>query len=139
LLNLSLGHSLPYGTGEFSSEFTNGCLCDREFREQTPPSYSIYVRRALILSTLPYCQVFSVFPRAVDIATSYGLDVRGVRVRVPVGARLLSHPGYPTRLPGSLGLLSSGVKRPVREADHSPLASAEANNTWICTSTLPYV
>jgi hypothetical protein len=31
-----------------------------------------------------------------------------------------------------------GIKRPGREADHSPPASAEVNNTWICASTHPY-
>jgi hypothetical protein len=31
------------------------------------------------------------------------------------------------------------VKRPGREADHSPPASAEIKKTWIYTSTPPYV
>jgi hypothetical protein len=31
------------------------------------------------------------------------------------------------------------VKRPGREADHSPPISAEVKNTWICISTTPYV
>jgi hypothetical protein len=34
-----------------------------------------------------------------------------------------------------LGALSPGVKRPVRQSDHSPLTSAEVKNTWIYTST----
>jgi len=33
------------------------------------------------------------------------------------------------------GVLSLGVKRPVREADHSLLSSGEVKNAWICTST----
>jgi hypothetical protein len=37
------------------------------------------------------------------------------------------------------GALSAGVKRPGREAYHSPLSSAEAKNTWSNTSTPPYV
>jgi hypothetical protein len=36
------------------------------------------------------------------------------------------------------GALSPGVKRPGREADHSPPASAEAKKIWIYTPTLPY-
>jgi hypothetical protein len=32
-----------------------------------------------------------------------------------------------------------GVKRPGREADHSPPSNVEAKNTWCCTSTPPYV
>jgi hypothetical protein len=37
------------------------------------------------------------------------------------------------------GVLSPRVKRPGREADHSPPPSAEVKNTWIYTSTAPYV
>jgi hypothetical protein len=32
-----------------------------------------------------------------------------------------------------------GLKRPGREADHSPPASAEVKKTWIYTSAPPYV
>jgi hypothetical protein len=35
--------------------------------------------------------------------------------------------------------LSSGVKLPEREADHSPPTSAEVKKMWISISTLPYV
>jgi hypothetical protein len=35
------------------------------------------------------------------------------------------------------GALSLGVKRPGREANRSPLSSAEVKNAWSCTSTLP--
>jgi hypothetical protein len=34
--------------------------------------------------------------------------------------------------------VSPGVKQPVREADHSPLTSAEVKKTLIYTSALPY-
>jgi hypothetical protein len=37
-----------------------------------------------------------------------------------------------------LGILSPGVKRLGREADHSPSASANVKKTWIYTSTAPY-
>jgi hypothetical protein len=37
------------------------------------------------------------------------------------------------------GGLAPGVKRPGREADHSPLSSAEVKNAWRYTSTSPYV
>jgi hypothetical protein len=36
------------------------------------------------------------------------------------------------------GALSLGVKRPGREADHSPPSSAEVKNAWSYTSTPPY-
>jgi len=37
------------------------------------------------------------------------------------------------------GPLSPGVKRPGREADHSPPSSAEVKSAWMYTSTPPYV
>jgi len=37
------------------------------------------------------------------------------------------------------GALFLVVKRPEREANHSPASSAEVKNTWICNSTHPYV
>jgi hypothetical protein len=81
----------------------------------------------------------------VGIATGYGLDDRGVGVRVPVGSRIFSSPRRPDRLWGSTqppiqwvpGVLSSEVKRPGRGADHSPLTSAEVNKMWIYISTPP--
>jgi hypothetical protein len=60
----------------------------------------------------------------VGIAASYGLDDRGVRVRVPVGSRIFSFPNHPDRLWGP-PTLSTGVKRPGREVDHSHSTSAE--------------
>jgi hypothetical protein len=79
----------------------------------------------------------------VGMATSYGLDDRGVGIRVPVGSRIFSFPNRPDRLwdPPNLlcneyrGLLYPGVKRPGREVDHSPPTSAEVKKMWIYTST----
>jgi hypothetical protein len=36
------------------------------------------------------------------------------------------------------GALPPGVKRPEREADHSPPASAEVKKMWIYMTTPPY-
>jgi hypothetical protein len=66
------------------------------------------------------------YPQSVvGIGTGYGLDDSGLRVRVPVGSRILfSTSSRPTlgltQLPIKwvLGALSSRVKRPGREADH---------------------
>jgi hypothetical protein len=58
---------------------------------------------------------------AVGIAIGYGLDGRGVGVRVPVRARFFFSPQRPDKLWGPLSLLSKGyrgVKWPGREADH---------------------
>jgi hypothetical protein len=73
---------------------------------------------------------------AVGIPNGYRLIIQGVGVRVPVGARIFTSPFRPDRLwcPPSLyligtGTFSSGVKRPKREADHSPPTSAEVKKT----------
>jgi hypothetical protein len=83
------------------------------------------------------------------IEHSYGLDGRGIEVRVPVAVYF--HLSISSRLIGSEThlasyLLSTGrgggfleVKRQGREADHSPPTSAEIKNMWIYTSTPPYV
>jgi hypothetical protein len=47
---------------------------------------------------------------AVSIATGYGLDNRGVGVRVPVGSRIFSSPRRPERLWGPPNLLSNGYR-----------------------------
>jgi hypothetical protein len=79
------------------------------------------------------------------IATGYGLDNRGVGVRVPIGSIILfytsSRPALgPTQSPIQWvpGALSPGVKRPGREADRSPPANAEVKKMWIYTSTPSY-
>jgi hypothetical protein len=68
----------------------------------------------------------------VDIATSYGLDDRGVGVRVPVVQELSLFHVVQTTLGSTQppiqwvpGVLSQEVKRQGRGADHSPPASVE--------------
>jgi hypothetical protein len=83
-----------------------------------------------------------IYDSAVGIATGYGMDNRGVGVRVPVRSRIFSSPLRPDRLWGPPSFLSNGYrgqKRQGREADHSPPASAEVKKTWLYTSTPPYV
>jgi hypothetical protein len=48
----------------------------------------------------------------VGIATGYGLDDRGVRIRAPVRSRIFSSPRLPHRLWGLHSLLSSGYRGP---------------------------
>jgi hypothetical protein len=68
--------------------------------------------------------------KLLGIAAGYGLDDRGVGVRVPVGSRIFSTSSRPALGPTQPpiqwvpGALSPSVKRPGREADHSPPASA---------------
>jgi hypothetical protein len=69
----------------------------------------------------------------VGIATGYGLDDRGVGIRVPVGSRIFTSPCRPDQLGRPTqplnqwvpGALSPGAKRPGCEAYHSPPTSAE--------------
>jgi hypothetical protein len=91
------------------------------------------------VSMMFFFNIFSV----IGIATDYGLDDRGVRVRIPVGARIFSTLSIPalglTQPPIQWvpGAVSPGVKRQGCEADHSPLTSAEVM-LCIYTSTPPY-
>jgi hypothetical protein len=90
---------------------------------------------------------FGSWDSAVGIANGYGLDGRWVGVRFAVGASffLLSTSSRPvlgpTQPPIRLvpGTLSPGAKRQGCEADHSSPTTAEVKNTWINTSTPPYV
>jgi hypothetical protein len=87
-----------------------------------------------------------IFLRITTWITGYGMDDRGVGVRVPVGSKILSSPRLPDRLRGppnllsngSAGLFFGGVKRLWREADHSNLSSAKVKKMWIYTTTPPY-
>jgi hypothetical protein len=70
--------------------------------------------------------------RSVAIATVYGMDEGRVGVRVPVGLEFsLLHVAqtgsgaHPASYPMGTGGSFPSVKRPGREADHSPPASAE--------------
>jgi hypothetical protein len=47
---------------------------------------------------------------AVALATDYGLNDRGVGVRVPVGSKMFSSPRRPDRLWGSPNLLFNGYR-----------------------------
>jgi hypothetical protein len=103
---------------------------------------------------ITYCQSFDwnidAYPltgrpdSVVGRATGYGLDDRGVGVRVPVVQEFsLLHvvqtgSGSSPNLLSSTGALSPGIKRPGREADHSPPASAEVKKLWNYTTTTPY-
>jgi hypothetical protein len=80
----------------------------------------------------------------VGIATGYGLNDRGIGLRVPVGSIIFSTSYRP-----ALGLtqppnqwipvaVSPEVKRLGREADHSLPASAEERKIWIYISTPPH-
>jgi hypothetical protein len=83
---------------------------------------------------------------AVAIAAGYVLDDRVVGIQVPMRSRIFSSPRHPRPVLGPTiphiqwvpGALSPGVKRPGREADHSPPASAVVKKMGIYISTSPY-
>jgi hypothetical protein len=94
----------------------------------------------------PFSRSLKSRDNSVGIALGYWLDDRGSRVRFQVGAGNLSlhhraQNGSGDR-PASdwMGTGGSfpGVKRPGREADHSPPYSAEVKNTRSYTSTPQY-
>jgi hypothetical protein len=76
--------------------------------------------------------------RSRYVVTNYLLDDREIGVRVLVGSRIFlfstsSRPSLgPTQLPIQWvpGTLSSWIKRPEHEADHSPPTCAEVKETW---------
>jgi hypothetical protein len=82
---------------------------------------------------------------SVGITTGSGLDDRPSSVQFPVRAgnfslhhRVQNGSGaHPASYPVVPGDLSLEVKRPGREANHSPPSSAEVKNAWSYTSTLP--
>jgi hypothetical protein len=70
--------------------------------------------------------------RAIGVVTGCGLDDRGDGVHVPVGSRIFStsfRPALESTQPSTRwipGAVSPRVKRPGREAEHSPPTSAES-------------
>jgi hypothetical protein len=83
---------------------------------------------------------------SVGVATGYGLDGRGVGGGVTGGGNKFlfstsSRPvlGNTQPIQWVPWAFPPGVRRPGHEADHSPPASAQVKNTWIYTSTPPYV
>jgi hypothetical protein len=71
----------------------------------------------------------------VGIVTGYGLDACGVKNFLHIGQTDSGvHLTYPMGTTGSF----PGVKRPGREPDHSPPASAEVKKMWIYMTTPSY-
>jgi hypothetical protein len=78
----------------------------------------------------------------VGIATGYGLDDRGVGVRVPVGVKNFP---FSTSSRSALGHTHPpiqwvpGAKRQERESDHTLPTSAKVKKMWLYTSTPLYI
>jgi hypothetical protein len=80
---------------------------------------------------------------SVSVGLGYQLDDRGSSVRFPAGAgnfslhhRVQKGSGaHQTPIQWVQRAPSLGIKRPEREADHSPPSSAEVKNAWSYTST----
>jgi hypothetical protein len=54
--------------------------------------------------------MFNFSDSVVGIVTGYGMDDRGVRIRVPVWSRIFCYPSRPDRLWGPPNLLSNGYR-----------------------------
>jgi hypothetical protein len=75
---------------------------------------------------------------SVGIAAGYGLDDRGINnFLFSTSSRPALGPTEPP-IQWIPWAVSPGVKRPWRETDHSPPASAEFKKMWIYTFTPPY-
>jgi hypothetical protein len=106
---------------------------------QTGEIYSVNVRFNTIIPSTP---------RKSRIAQWYSAGLRSgrseVRVLAVAGNIFLQHRvqagsvANPASYPMGTRALFLGVKRPGREADHSPPSSAEIKNTWSFTSTPHY-
>jgi hypothetical protein len=91
-----------------------------------------WVTRESVLGSGRKCSLSFPDYSAVGIAIGYWLGDREVEVRVPVGSRIFASSYRSDRLWGPPNLLYNGtgssfprVKRPGREADHSPPTSAD--------------
>jgi hypothetical protein len=118
--------------------------CSAFWKRQIVPSvlhpiFLIYLEYVVILHSGP----FMVRCNTVGMATACRLGDRRVGFRVPVGQNIFTFPYRLDLLWGPIqwvpGALSRGVKRQGREADHSPVTSAEVKKTWTYTSTPPFV
>jgi hypothetical protein len=132
------------------------CSVSPQFRSKTALILDILLRSVILTPVTRHIVGFCIMipsslvgrsgDSIVGIATGYGLDDRGVGVRVAVGSRIFTSSYRTDRLWGPPNLPYNGyrgsflgVKRPEREADHSPPTSAEVKKMWISTSTPPYV
>jgi hypothetical protein len=110
-------------------------------------SPQIFIRRLIFVRSLFNDDTGNFMGRdsAVGIATSYGLDYQWVRVRVPVGARILISPCRPNRLWGPSSLLSNGYWGLFPGGKSAgawswPLTTnAEVKKMWVYISTPSYV
>jgi hypothetical protein len=75
-----------------------------------------------------------------NAGAGYGLNDRGVGVRVLVGSRIFSSPRWGPALGSTQPPIQwvPGTFSPGRDADHSPPASADVKKMWIYAFTPLY-
>jgi hypothetical protein len=106
--------------------------------------HCLHTKRPSLHSALRYFTVIR--GSSVGIGPGYGLDDRGSEFdsRRKLGIFLFTTASRTALGPSQSPIqwvpeaLSSGVKLPGREADHSPPSSAEVKNVWHCTSIPQY-
>jgi hypothetical protein len=92
---------------------------DNQYGNETVLCNLILCRYLFLL--MNYVSLFNV----VGIATSYGLDDRGIGVGVPLKSRMFTSPYWTDLLWGSPKLLINGHRRKGREVDHSSPTSVK--------------
>jgi hypothetical protein len=89
---------------------------DKSLKRSTPPFFEDETQKSITnvvdLEVKYYYMVMGPHggDSVVGIATGYGLDARGVLVRVPVGSRILSSPSCLNWLWDQTNLLSNGYR-----------------------------
>jgi hypothetical protein len=87
---------------------------DRPNRKEVALEMVKWIRSDIIALDFPFNDesTFHLFGKdsSVGIATGYGLDGRGVRVRVRVGERFFSSPRRPDRFWGPPSILANGYR-----------------------------
>jgi hypothetical protein len=110
----------------------------------------ISIARAVFCCTFPDVYKILHGHKTTYVNLAFRLDTTGAQPKSSSPGRgmifLLSTPSTPALGPTQPpikwvreGALSPGVKQPVSEGDYPPPTTSELKNTWIYTSTPPYV
>jgi hypothetical protein len=131
---ISVSECYRMGVGSAVNKHPDRVLTTDEWKKPNPKAFiCVVIIIIYVCYLILFCWILGGSrDSSVGIATGYGLDGRGVGVRVTVGSRIFSTSSRPALRPTQPpiqwvpAVLSPGVKRQGREADQPP-ASAEFN------------
>jgi hypothetical protein len=138
------GHLLSWQLSWFFSVPAGKCVDNTSFRPWLLPFKSSPIHSSFIIPPFDTIQLSywrHSRGRSVGIVVGYGLDGRGVGRVKNFFFFTSSRPALGLTQPPTQGMPRApflGVKRPGREADHSPPTSADVKNMWIYTTAAPY-